>query len=174
MGPGHPERPERLDAIEERLLRSGLGQLLQRREAGPAALADIELAHDSGHVKALHSLSETLRLGISRGGPSYAQVDPDTALNASTWDAVLCGAGAVLAATDAVIAGDLHNAFCAVRPPGHHACHDRAMGFCFSTMWRLRPSMRWSAMACSGWRLSILMCTTAMAPKTLWRATREF
>ena len=131
MGPGHPERPERLDAIEERLLRSGLGQLLQRREAGPAALADIELAHDSRHVKALHSLSEALRLGISRGGPSYAQVDPDTALNARTWDAVLCGAGAALAATDAVIAGDLHNAFCAVRPPGHHACHDRAMGFCF-------------------------------------------
>ncbi|MCX7235256.1 MAG: histone deacetylase family protein, partial [Burkholderiales bacterium] len=54
MGPGHPERPERLDAIEERLLSSGLGQLLQRREAGPAALADIELAHDSRHVKALH------------------------------------------------------------------------------------------------------------------------
>ena len=131
MGPGHPERPERLDAIEERLLRSGLGQLLQRREAGPAALADIELAHDSRHVKALHSLSEALRLGVSRGGPSYAQVDPDTALNASTWDAVLCGAGAALAATDAVIAGDLHNAFCAVRPPGHHTCHDRAMGFCF-------------------------------------------
>jgi acetoin utilization deacetylase AcuC-like enzyme len=58
-------------------------------------------------------------------------VDPDTSLNIHTWDAALRAAGAALAATDAVMAGDLDNAFCAVRPPGHHACRDRAMGFCF-------------------------------------------
>ncbi|HYF20419.1 MAG TPA: histone deacetylase family protein, partial [Ramlibacter sp.] len=57
-------------------------------------------------------------------------VDPDTALNPHTWEAALHAAGAVLAATDAVVAGELANAFCAVRPPGHHACRDRAMGFC--------------------------------------------
>ncbi|MEO8250464.1 MAG: histone deacetylase family protein, partial [Burkholderiales bacterium] len=54
----------------------------------------------------------------------------DTAFNPHTWDAARRGAGAVLAATDLVIAGELENAFCAVRPPGHHACHNRAMGFC--------------------------------------------
>jgi acetoin utilization deacetylase AcuC-like enzyme len=52
-------------------------------------------------------------------------------MNRHTWDAALRAAGAALAATDAVMAGELENAFCAVRPPGHHACHDRAMGFCF-------------------------------------------
>ena len=59
------------------------------------------------------------------------QIDPDTAMNTGTWDASLRAAGAALAATDAVMAGELENAFCAVRPPGHHACRDKAMGFCF-------------------------------------------
>jgi acetoin utilization deacetylase AcuC-like enzyme len=65
------------------------------------------------------------------GGPAYVHVDPDTAMNVHTWQASLRAAGAVLAATDAVIAGEMENAFCAVRPPGHHACHGKAMGFCF-------------------------------------------
>jgi acetoin utilization deacetylase AcuC-like enzyme len=60
----------------------------------------------------------------------YAQIDPDTAMNKSSWSAVLRSVGATLAATDAVMSGDLDNAFCAVRPPGHHAERDRAMGFC--------------------------------------------
>ena len=59
------------------------------------------------------------------------QIDPDTAMNTGTWDASLRAAGAALAATDAVMAGELENAFCALRPPGHHACRDKAMGFCF-------------------------------------------
>ena len=62
---------------------------------------------------------------------NHVQIDPDTMLNVHTWDAALHAAGAALAATDAVIAGELENAFCAVRPPGHHACRDQAMGFCF-------------------------------------------
>jgi acetoin utilization deacetylase AcuC-like enzyme len=82
-------------------------------------------------VAALRGLSEALRDEIAAGGPAYAQVDPDTALNVDTWDAALRAAGAAVAATDAVLAGELENAFCAVRPPGHHACHDHAMGFCF-------------------------------------------
>ena len=68
---------------------------------------------------------------IDAGGPSHAQVDPDTSLNVYTWDAALRSAGAAIDATDAVISGELSNAFCAVRPPGHHACRDKAMGFCF-------------------------------------------
>jgi acetoin utilization deacetylase AcuC-like enzyme len=131
MGEGHPECPQRLDAIEDRLLISGVGDALERREAPPAALADIELAHGRLFIASLRGMSEGLREELDAGGPPYVQVDPDTSLNIHTWDAALCAAGAALGATDAVIAGELENAFCAVRPPGHHACRDQAMGFCF-------------------------------------------
>ena len=131
MGAGHPECPARLDAIEDRLLISGLAPVLDRREAPTTPLADLELAHDRLHVAALRGLSDNLRDEIAAGGPTHAQVDPDTALNVHTWDAALRAAGAALAATDAVMAGELENAFCAVRPPGHHACRNHAMGFCF-------------------------------------------
>ena len=131
MGAGHPECPERLDAIEDRLLICGVADALDRREAPLAALADIEHAHSSGHVNALRGLSARLVDDIAAGGPSYLPVDPDTRINPHTWTAALRAAGAALAATDAVIAGELENAFCAVRPPGHHACRDHALGFCF-------------------------------------------
>jgi acetoin utilization deacetylase AcuC-like enzyme len=131
MGAGHPECPERLSAIEDRLLITGLRDALDRREASPASLADIELAHGRMHVAALRGLSDALKEEIAAGGPAHSQVDPDTSLNIHTWDAALHAAGAALDATDAVLAGELENAFCAVRPPGHHACRDKAMGFCF-------------------------------------------
>ena len=131
MGPGHPECPERLDAIEDRLLISGLDVALDRRQAPLASLADIELAHGRMYVAGLRGLSDGLREEIEAGGPSHAQIDPDTSINVSTWDAALRSAGAALAATDAVLAGEMETAFCSVRPPGHHACRDKAMGFCF-------------------------------------------
>ena len=131
MGAGHPECPERLDAIEDRLLLTGVGDALDKREAPPAAPADLELAHDRIHVAALRGLTDRLQDEINAGGPRYAQIDPDTAMNTHTLSAALHAAGAALAATDAVMAGELENAFCAVRPPGHHACRDHAMGFCF-------------------------------------------
>ena len=131
MGPGHPEGPERLGAIEDRLLISGLDMALTRREAAPAALADVELAHGRMHVASLRGLSDTLREDLAAGGPTHTALDPDTSINAYTWDAALRSAGAAIEATDAVIAGELENAFCATRPPGHHACRDKAMGFCF-------------------------------------------
>lgn len=131
MGPGHPECPERLDAIEDRLLASGLGDALTRLEAPLASLDEVELAHSRLHIAALRGLSATLIEEQNAGGPAYAMIDPDTSMNAYSWNAILRGAGAAMAATDAVIAGELENAFCAVRPPGHHACHDKAMGFCF-------------------------------------------
>ncbi|MDP2370329.1 histone deacetylase family protein [Rhodoferax sp.] len=131
MGAGHPECPERLDAIEDRLLISGVGDALERRDAGIASLSDIELAHGRMFVAALRGLSDVLKEDILAGGPTHTQVDPDTSMNVSTWDAALRAAGAALAATDAVMAGELENAFCAIRPPGHHACRDKAMGFCF-------------------------------------------
>ena len=131
MGSGHPECPARLDAIEDRLLITGLGDALDRREAPQAPIGDLELAHDRMLVAAIRGLCDQLADDVKAGGPAYAQVDPDTSLNVHTWNAALRAAGAVIAATDAVIAGDMANAFCAVRPPGHHAERNKAMGFCF-------------------------------------------
>ena len=130
MGRGHPECPERLDAIEDRLLLTGVMDALERREAPLASTGDLELAHDRMHVAAVRGLAEEVDEEASAGGSPYARIDPDTAMNRHSWSASLHAAGAVLAAVDAVMAGDIANAFCAVRPPGHHACHGRAMGFC--------------------------------------------
>ena len=131
MGAGHPECPERLDAIEDWLLATGVKDALDCREAPLAPLVDIELAHDRMMVAGIRGLGHQLMDDINAGGPKYAQIDPDTMMNVYTWNAALRASGAVLAATDSVMAGELENAFCAVRPPGHHACHDKAMGFCF-------------------------------------------
>jgi acetoin utilization deacetylase AcuC-like enzyme len=131
MGEGHPECPQRLTAIDDRLLMSGVSDILDWREAPQASLTDIELAHGRMHVAGLRGLTDGLREEIEAGGPTHAQIDPDTSLNVYTWDAALRAAGAAIAATDAVMAGELGNAFCSVRPPGHHACRDKAMGFCF-------------------------------------------
>jgi acetoin utilization deacetylase AcuC-like enzyme len=131
MGTGHPECPARLDVIEDRLLLTGVADGLQRREAPLASLADLALAHDTAYLDRLRGLTLRLQEDALAGGSSHASLDPDTALNVHTWQALLRGAGAALAATDAVLAGELRNAFCAVRPPGHHAERDRAMGFCF-------------------------------------------
>ena len=131
MGAGHPECPERLDAIEDRLLITGLGDALERREATPVSLTDLELAHGRMHIAALRGLSDRLVDDMAAGGPEHAQLDPDTSMNQHTWAAALVAAGAAVDAVDAVMAGELGNAFCAVRPPGHHACRDKAMGFCF-------------------------------------------
>ncbi|TNF61018.1 MAG: histone deacetylase family protein [Burkholderiales bacterium] len=131
MGAGHPECPQRLDAIEDRLLITGLDVALQRREATPASMADLELAHGRMHLASLRGLSDGLREEIAAGGPAHAQIDPDTSINEHSWEAILMAAGAAIDATDAVMAGELENAFCAVRPPGHHATRNQAMGFCF-------------------------------------------
>ena len=131
MGPGHPECPERLDAIEDRLLVSGVFDALERYEAPQAALADLELAHDRMHIAVMRGYSELLAEEVLAGGPEFSQIDPDTSINVHTWNAALRSAGAGMAATDAVMAGEIENAFCAVRPPGHHASRNKAQGFCF-------------------------------------------
>lgn len=131
MGPGHPECPERISAIEDRLLISGVFDALERLEAPPASYSDIELAHDRMYIAAMRGLTDRLIEEHQAGGPEYAQIDTDTSINAYTFDAARLSAGAALAATDAVIAGQLENAFCAIRPPGHHAMREKAMGFCF-------------------------------------------
>ena len=126
MGRGHPECPQRLDAIHDHLIATGLHHALEMREAPLAALEHIARAHSSGFVNELRVAIEPL----SAHGERVA-IDPDTSAGPGTWQAVLRGAGAAVAATDAVIDGDIANAFCAVRPPGHHATRGQAMGFCF-------------------------------------------
>ena len=131
MGAGHPECPQRLAAIEKRLQAQGVAEQLLRREAPLASIADLELAHGRMYVASLRGLTDGLRDEVLAGGPDHAQIDPDTSINIHTYDAALRAAGAAVAAVDAVMDGELDNAFCNVRPPGHHACHDKAMGFCF-------------------------------------------
>lgn len=130
MGAGHPECPERIGAIEDRLLITGLGDALDRREPTPASVAELELAHSRMYIAAIRGLTDELREEVLAGGPTHTQLDPDTSINVHSWEAALLSAGAAIDATDAVIAGEMENAFCAVRPPGHHACRDKAMGFC--------------------------------------------
>jgi acetoin utilization deacetylase AcuC-like enzyme len=117
---GHPERPERLRAIDEGLARTGLEDEITRVAADPATEADLERVHTGPYVAALH------RFCITGGG----WLDGDTAAVPKSWDAALRAAGAGLTAIERLDAGEADAAFCAVRPPGHHALPSRAMGFC--------------------------------------------
>ena len=93
MGAGHPECPERLDAIDDHFHATGLRDSLDRREADPASLADIELAHGRMHVAALRGLTDQLVEDMNAGGPTHTQLDPDTSMNAYTWRAALRASG---------------------------------------------------------------------------------
>jgi len=122
MGPGHPECPERLDAISDHLLAQGLMTLMIPYEAPEATLEQLERAHTAHHV---------LEMMNAAPAEGYVHVDPDTAMNPHSLKAALRSAGAAVLATDLVVSGEVKTAFCAVRPPGHHATRDAAMGFCF-------------------------------------------
>ena len=121
MGAGHPESPDRLQAIGDQLLASGLGNCLLHVDAPLASRGQLERVHDPRYVNA-----------IERASPRHGSIhlDPDTAMNPHTLNAALRAAGAAVRATDMVIGGEAENAFCSVRPPGHHAERARAMGFC--------------------------------------------
>ncbi len=121
MGEGHPESPERLRSVLRYLEQSGLAERLVARQAPLAQREHLERVHESDHVDMVFSAAP------ARG---YAYLDPDTSMNPHSLNAVLRAAGAVVEATDMVMNGDVRNAFCAVRPPGHHATPDRPMGFC--------------------------------------------
>jgi acetoin utilization deacetylase AcuC-like enzyme len=126
MGSWHPECPERLQAIEDHLIASRIDELLEHREAPEADLAEIARVHTPGAIARIRENVPP----IAESHTGYYALDADTMLNAHSWKAALRAAGAAVAATDAVIAGELDNAFCAIRPPGHHARPSEAMGFC--------------------------------------------
>jgi acetoin utilization deacetylase AcuC-like enzyme len=126
MGAGHPERPQRLDAISDWLIGSGIEAGVDRRVAPLVSLDDARLAHSAGYVASLDALLEDCETNRRT-----RRIDADTVASPTTRQAVLRAAGAAVAATDAVIDGSAANAFCAVRPPGHHATRNAAMGFCF-------------------------------------------
>jgi acetoin utilization deacetylase AcuC-like enzyme len=126
MGEGHPECPQRLDAIADHLIATGLDVGLEFRDAPIVSDEQLARAHGSGYVLQLREWMDQVR----EQGRARA-IDPDTWIAPGTLAAALRAAGAAVAATDAVIAGEVRNAFCAVRPPGHHAMRDQAMGFCF-------------------------------------------
>ncbi|WP_353111455.1 histone deacetylase family protein [Salinisphaera dokdonensis] len=122
MGSGHPESPARLVAVEKGMSVVGVDRRVSRRDAPQAPLDAIKRVHAPTYVDELVTFAPT---------KGTVRLDGDTSMNKHSLTAALHGAGSVVAATDAVIAGEVANAFCAVRPPGHHAEHDRAMGFCF-------------------------------------------
>jgi acetoin utilization deacetylase AcuC-like enzyme len=119
-GRGHPERPARLEAILKTLAAPEFAPLT-RIEAPRATHAQIALAHRATYIEALLA-------AIPKSG--LAMADMDTVISPASGEAALRAAGAVVAAVDAVAGGEAKTAFCAVRPPGHHAEADRAMGFC--------------------------------------------
>ncbi|MDP2779310.1 histone deacetylase family protein [Devosia sp.] len=117
---GHPERADRLHAVEEALARPRFDKLI-RREAPSGDLMLTELVHDARYMA---------RLRDARPAEGIGQLDPDTFVSANSLAAISTGLGGALAALAAVLLGEVDNAFCAIRPPGHHAEIATPMGFC--------------------------------------------
>lgn len=116
----HPENSGRLQAIEKYLKGSDLYSQLQLHEPRPATLDEIAMNHVAGYAESVQQQCE--------GGAHH--LDGDTAICPQSYEAALMSTGAGLKAVDLVVDGTCDNVFCAVRPPGHHAEHDRSMGFC--------------------------------------------
>jgi acetoin utilization deacetylase AcuC-like enzyme len=119
-GPGHAERPARLHAVLQALDHDRFAAL-DRIEAPQATREQLQRVHGAAHVRE-----------VLLGAPpdDMLALDPDTVMGPGSTEAALRAAGAVVAAVDAVLGGNARRAFCAVRPPGHHATPDQAMGFC--------------------------------------------
>lgn len=118
--PGHPERVDRIKAVDQ-ILSNPHFKPLRRKQAPIARDEDIMRAHPDGYLNLLREMAPE---------EGFAQIDMDTFMSPGTLEAALRGAGAAVAAVDAVFSGEADNAFCAMRPPGHHAEARRAMGFC--------------------------------------------
>jgi acetoin utilization deacetylase AcuC-like enzyme len=121
MGAHHPESPARIHAIEDQLIASGLMDYLQRHEAPEATREQLLRVHDAAYLDAIETAAPQ---------QGMVQLDGDTALNPFSYPAALRAAGAVVLGVDLVMSGKAENAFCNIRPPGHHAERGQAMGFC--------------------------------------------
>lgn len=121
MGPYHPECPDRLHAIGDRLISAGLDGYLRHYTAPAATHDQLARVHGEGYIATIEAESPVSGLHF---------IDPDTAMNPHSLTAARHAAGALVLATDLVVRGECRSAFCAVRPPGHHAERNRAMGFC--------------------------------------------
>ncbi len=119
-GSRHPEQPARLSAVWEGLAAADIGDALVRVEPRPAEVEELLVVHPSSHLSRLEMID-------AAGG---GRVDPDTVMGPDSWEAARLAAGAGLVAIDALKKGVADFAFCAVRPPGHHAMPERSMGFC--------------------------------------------
>src|ERR1700752_4274128 len=121
MGAHHPEQPARLTAIEDQLIASGVAPHVRPYEAPLATDEQLARVHPLEYVKAIREAAP------QRG---TVHLDPDTAMNPYTLQAALRAAGGAVLGTDLVLSGKFSSSFAAVRPPGHHACRARPMGFC--------------------------------------------
>ncbi|MCK5719467.1 MAG: histone deacetylase family protein [Thiomargarita sp.] len=124
MGSEHPEKPDRLNVIEKQIKISQLKEKIHRYEAPLATKQQLAQVHDSQYIEKVLNF-------VDESGVGFSYLDPDTMLVINTPNAALRAAGAAVHATDLVLTNQHNIAFCSVRPPGHHALSDHAMGFCF-------------------------------------------
>jgi len=122
-GIGHPESPQRLMAIDAKLKKSGIYGQLTHFEAPLVTSSQLERVHGKNYLSDIDNNAPEIN-----GDTVY--LDPDTQMSFHSLKAAKRAAGAVVKATDLVLNGEVDNAFCAVRPPGHHAKRNRSMGFC--------------------------------------------
>ena len=120
-GEGHPENAQRLSVIEDRLLASRISDFTRYLDAPEVTKEQLLRAHTAEYLEMIDAV-------MPREG--YARLDPDTVISPKTLQAAKRAAGSVILAVDQVMSGQIRNAFCCVRPPGHHAESDRALGFC--------------------------------------------
>lgn len=122
MGALHPECPARLSVIRDHLIGQGIDHYFPCYDAPLASFEQLLRVHSAAHLERVRSNSPL---------HGIVHLDPDTAMNPHTWHAALRSAGAGVLGVDLAMKGEVQSAFCAVRPPGHHAGRDYAMGFCF-------------------------------------------